>query len=94
MNLPPHLFAFVLSLIGFHMVFFYQDWAKKILGWCLFQTGLVVFLWSLAPGGPPLARVLALLIMAVTLSVGLVLWLYGRKSQVPKSPKASGRGSK
>jgi multisubunit Na+/H+ antiporter MnhC subunit len=71
--------ALLLCSIGFHGLFFYADLAKKTLAWVLFQAGLVVFLLGLAPGGPMLPKVLALLVSVVTLAVGMVLALFCRK---------------
>jgi len=69
----------LLCVVGFHGVFFHSSLGRKVFSWVLLQAGLVTFLFSLAPGGPALPKVLAVLAAAVTLSVGLGLTLLCRK---------------
>jgi uncharacterized membrane protein len=65
-----------LCLIGFHGVFFYANLWLKAAGWTLFQLGLMVFLWELAPPGNPLPHVLILLVLACTFAVGILLSVF------------------
>jgi hypothetical protein len=71
-----YLIPLALCLAGFHGVFFYANLWRKTLGWCLFQLGLVLFLWELAPPGCSLPYVLALQILAATAGVGIFLGLF------------------
>jgi multisubunit Na+/H+ antiporter MnhC subunit len=65
----------VLSLLGFHGLFFHGNLLKKIFSWALFQTGLLLFLLFL-PGAlfsNPLPN--SLLISLSLASLGILLAL-------------------
>jgi len=62
--------------VGFHGILFYDHLGRKTAGWCLFQLGLVYFLWQLVSLGSPLPVVLILLILASTIAVGTLLFVF------------------
>jgi multisubunit Na+/H+ antiporter MnhC subunit len=66
----------VLSLAGFHGVFFYRSLLKKAAAWGVFQSGIILLLMSLTGRPPldPLPHAMALLALAVL--IGMVLALF------------------
>jgi hypothetical protein len=98
MNLVHYGIAGVLLLAAVQGLFFYSNLVKKVLAWCLFQVGLVVFLLLLMPPGRYLCLAVALLILAVTLSVGMFLGAFcvklGRQYKTMNGAEISRRISK
>ena|SRR5579872_2744067 len=68
--------AMVLCLAGFHGVFFFGNLLKKMVAWCFFQIGLIVFLFQWAFSGAPLPAALVFEVAAVTSAVVVLLWVF------------------
>jgi multisubunit Na+/H+ antiporter MnhC subunit len=97
-NLIYFCLPLALCLAGFHGVFFYSNLGRKIFAWCLFQGGLVSFLWKLESSGSPLPFVLILLLLACTTAVTLLLTVFclklGKKYKTLDGGEIAGRGLK
>jgi multisubunit Na+/H+ antiporter MnhC subunit len=90
--------AMALCLAGFHGLFFQGNLAKKAAAWCLFQIGLMIFLFQLASSGAPLPLALCLEVAAVTVAVTVLLGVFclklRRRHKTLEGDELSGRVSK
>lgn len=97
-NAFHYIVPLAFCLAGFHGVFFYTNLLGKAASWCLFQMGLISFLFLLAPQAGPVPSALSLLISAVTFAVGIVLTVFclklGRRHKTLDANEIAGRGSK
>jgi len=73
----PHWFSLgailLLTLAGFHGLFFYRNLMGRSLSWGLFQAGIILLLLALA-GLNPLAQAMAWTALAVLAGVLLALF--------------------
>ena len=72
----------VLSLAGFHGLFYQENLLKKVIAWVLFQSSALLLILSLTagngqapavPGGNPLPHALGLVALAVSIGVSMAL---------------------
>jgi multisubunit Na+/H+ antiporter MnhC subunit len=68
-----HWVTLILCVVGFHGLFFYRNLALKAASWCLFQIGLMVFLYQWVSFGGPLPAALIFQLAGVTLATALLL---------------------
>jgi len=90
-NAFSYFIPLLLCLGGFHGVLFFVTPWKKAAAWCVFQMGLVVFLFQLLSPSNPLPLALAWLILAVTAALGLLLGIFCVKIGVRAKPSESAR---